>query len=219
MKQTTIHIYLDESGSFHNKKCNYFVIGGYCRWTTKTPKSLFLRFENKYKKNVGNKEFKAQSIGFEYTIEFFNEFINKQFLPIAIIAIKKNCKFKIKEDYIYNYLVKLLIKQVTKRILVENEIYNCELIISCDNRSQKIESKKSLECYLNSESICWNMNICKNKKIRKISVNYFDSKKSTNIRISDFISNYTYNYINKHNEWSQIKNKYYVFDIFPSYKR
>ena len=193
------YIVLDESGAFHLKNDNYFIIGGFITNHLHKVRSIHKKIERRIGYN--NKELKAFYLKPQEKAMFLNEtFKNKDIIPIAIVVDKHNVlKKEIEENTIYNLLIKYMLS-----FLFEYHSYLFkyeEICLLLDNRSIKVKYKNQLETYLYLE--------LNNKFKYNYMVRYLDSIHYREIQIADYIANYLYgkyNYYNLEKTSTYIKN-------------
>lgn len=199
-----INIYLDESGSCHNIKTKWFIVGGVIDISPNLKvKSLFKKFENNQKnitQNVSD-EFKGSNCEFEIKKNLWIESEDKKIYKCGIIFDKLQNTFqnqynnKIKENVIFNYLVAILVEKSIQKLIIDNNWKNKKIIlnVSCDNRTQCVATLKNLESYLKIKILESKEILSKtNNDIIEIKLKYCDSKRNFTIRFADFIANTIY---------------------------
>lgn len=187
-----VNFFCDESGMLHsNSHTRYFVIGGYycLKDKSKNIKQRYLRALKKIKvkrKLTKSDELKTRDMTPDEKVKLIKTLQETEgFNGFALVVDKaKLIKSIKKESVFYNYLVKIIIKDILvekcNRVFPNDEIFVDMLL---DSRNVSVGHLKSLEDYLNSEFLFSRF---------EFSAHYQDSKLDSRIQATDLIANTIY---------------------------
>lgn len=228
-----IKIFIDESGTFHDGETKFFVLGGIVlneeheNYILRKYRELILEYtrENNIPILSKNFELKSSSIrskNYSKQIGMIEKIGEKLYdleaiLFTLVVDVKKHKSYssldsiKNSENLRYNFFVKNLLLYLIKDYKNSIDDFKVELVICCDNRSVKVNLRKELENYLNTE-IC-NVDM----GIDSIKVDYFNSANNHLIQLADMVAGLKFKEYNRNSNFTnedlerifQIKNLYH----------
>ena len=187
------HMFIDESGTFNNESNRYYVISAILsndvQGLTKLQQEIEVKIRHGQKIAV---EMKASRISDENKAKFVQCLLAEHYPIYSVImdkeALKAKDGVKLSEFSAYNYILCRLVKFVLADDVVR---LDDDICLHVDNRSMADEFKDDLSSLLILDFY---------NQVRRISIEYIDSKISRPIQLADYVSNTIFGYYNEANK-------------------